>query len=61
MQFCLRALEDLEGAHKPLTKLTYSCKMQVAGTQQHPVPNLMLLVPVIAVKYLFWYSCAFNI
>ena len=44
------ALEDLEGAHKPLTKLTYSCKMQVAGAQQHPIPNLMLLVPVMAVK-----------
>ena len=24
--------------------------MQVAGVQQHPVPNLMLLVPVMAVK-----------
>ena len=24
--------------------------MQVAGIQQHPVPNLMLLVPVIPVK-----------
>ena len=24
--------------------------MQVAGAQQHPVPNLMLLVPVMAVK-----------
>ena len=33
------ALEDLEGAHKPLTKLTYSCKMQVAGAQQHPNPQ----------------------
>ena len=44
------ALEDLEGAHKPLTKLTYNCKMQVAGAQQHPVPNLILLVPVMTVK-----------
>ena len=33
------ALEDLEGAHKPLMKLTYSCKMQVAGAQQHPIPT----------------------
>ena len=24
--------------------------MQVAGTQKHPVPNLMLLVPVMVVK-----------
>ena len=24
--------------------------MQVAGAQQHPIPNLMLLVPVMAVK-----------
>ena len=24
--------------------------MQVAGAQQHPVPNLMLLVPMMAVK-----------
>ena len=31
-------------------KLTYSCKMQVAGAQQYPIPNLMLLVPVMAVK-----------
>ena len=46
-------LEDLERAHKPLTKLMYSCKMQVAGAQQHPIPNLMLLVPVMAVKVPF--------
>ena len=44
------ALEDLERAHKLLTKLTYSRQMQVAGAQQHPVPNLMLLVPVMTVK-----------
>ena len=44
------ALEDLERAHKPLTKLTNSLQMQVAGAQQHPVPNLMLLVPVMTVK-----------
>ena len=44
------ALEDLERAQKPLMKLTYSHQMQVAGAQQHPVPNLMLLVPVITVK-----------
>ena len=44
------ALEDLERAHKPLMKLMYSRQMQVAGAQQHPVPNLMLLVPVMAVK-----------
>ena len=31
-------------------KLTYSRQMQVAGAQQHPVPNLMLLVPVMMVK-----------
>ena len=47
------ALEDLERAQKPLTKLTYSCKMLVAGAQQHPIPNLMLLVPVMAVKVPF--------
>ena len=47
------ALEDLEGAHKPLTKLAYNCQMQVAGAQQHPVPNLMLLVPVMVVKVPF--------
>ena len=47
------ALEDLERAHKPLMKFTYSCKMQVAGAQQHPIPNLMLLVPVMAVKVPF--------
>ena len=44
------ALEDLERAHKPLTKLTYNRQMQVADAQQHPVPNLMLLVPVMMVK-----------
>ena len=44
------ALEDLERAHKPLTKFMYSCNMQVSGAQQHPVSNLMLLVPVMAVK-----------
>ena len=44
------ALEDLERAHKPLTKLTYSRQMQVTSAQQHPVPNLMLLVPVMVVK-----------
>ena len=45
-----QALEDLEKAHKPLTKLMYSCQMQVASDQQHPVSNLMLLVPVMTVK-----------
>ena len=44
------ALEDLEKAHKPLTKLMYSCQMQVTSAQQHPVPNFMLLVPVTMVK-----------
>ena len=44
------ALEDLERAHKLLTKLMYNRPMQVAGAQQHPVPNLMLLVPVTMVK-----------
>ena len=44
------ALEDLEGAHKPSMKLTYSCQMQVAGAQQHQFPNLMLLMPVMAIK-----------
>ena len=44
------ALEDLERAHKPLTKLTYSRQMQVTSAQQHPVSNLMLLVPVMAIK-----------
>ena len=44
------ALEDLERAHKLLMKLMYSCQMQVAGPQQHPVPNLMILVPVMMVK-----------
>ena len=47
------ALEDRERAHEPLTKLTYSCKIQIAGAQQHPVPNLMLLVPVMMVKVPF--------
>ena len=44
------ALKDLEWAHKPLTKLMYSRLMQVAGIQQHPIPNLVLLVPVMAIK-----------
>ena len=40
------ALEDLERTQKPLTKLTYSRQMQVAGAQQYPIPKHMLLVPV---------------
>ena len=28
----------------------YSCQMQISGAQQYPVPNFMLLVPVMAVK-----------
>ena len=44
------ALEDLERAHKPMTKLMYSCQVQVTSAQQHPVPNLVLLVPVMAIK-----------
>ena len=28
----------------------YSCQMQIASAQQYPVPNFMLLVPVMAVK-----------
>ena len=47
------ALEDLKRAHKPMTKLTYSCQMQIASGQQHPIPNLVLLVPVMAVKVPF--------
>ena len=43
-------LDDLERAHKPLMKLTYSRQMQATGAQQHPVPNFMLLVPVMTVK-----------
>ena len=46
------ALADLERAHKPLTKLMYSRQMQVTGAQQHSVPNLMLLVPMVAVVVL---------
>ena len=46
-------LGDIERAHKPLTKLRYRLQMQVTGAQQHPVPNLMLLVPVTAVKVSF--------
>ena len=47
------ALEDLERAYKPLTKLMYSRQMQVASVQQHPIPNLVLLVPVMAVTVPF--------
>ena len=47
------ALEDLARAHKPLTKLTHSRQMQVAGAQKHPVPKLMLLVHVMMVKVPF--------
>ena len=46
----VHTLEDLKRAHKPLTKLMYNHQIQVASAQQHPVPNLMLLVPVMAVK-----------
>ena len=44
------ALEDPKWAQKPLTKLTYSRQMQVDSVQQHPIPNLVLVVPVMAVK-----------
>ena len=43
-------LEDLEMAYKLLTKLVYSCQMQFSGVQQHPLPNFMLLVPVMAIN-----------
>ena len=43
-------LEDLERAHKLLTRIVYSCQMGVAGAQQHPSPNFIVLVPVMAVK-----------
>ena len=45
-----QALDDLERTHKSLTKLVYHFQMQVAGAQQHPLPNFMLLVPMMAVK-----------
>ena len=46
-------LEDLERAHEPLMKITYSRQMQVAGAQQHPVPALIILVFVMEVKVPF--------
>ena len=47
------AFEDLERAHKQLIKIMYSHQMQVTSVEQHPVPKLMLLVPVMAVKVPF--------
>ena len=42
-------LKDFEWSHKALAQLPDSCQMQIACTQQYPVPNSMLLMPVVAI------------
>ena len=42
-------LKDLEWSHTALVQLPNSCQVQVACTIQYPVPNSMLLVPVVAI------------
>ena len=42
-------LKDFEWSHKALVQLPDSCQMQIACTQQYPVPNSMLLMPVVAI------------
>ena len=43
------ALKDFEWSHKALVQFPDSYQIQVACTQQYPVPNSMLLVPVVAI------------
>ena len=40
-------LKDFEWSHIALAQLPDSCQMQVTCTQQHPIPNSMLLMPVV--------------
>ena len=42
-------LKDLEWFHIALAQLPDSCQMQITCTQQYPVPNSMLLMPVVAI------------
>ena len=42
-------LKDFEWSYKALVQLLDSCQMQVTCTQQHPVPNNMLLMPVVVI------------
>ena len=42
-------LKDFEWSHKALAQLLDSCQMQIACAQQYPVPNSMLLMPVVAI------------
>ena len=42
-------LKDFEWSHKALAQLPDSCQMQIACTQQYPVPNSVLLMPVVAI------------
>ena len=41
-------LKDFEWSHKALVQLPDSCQMQVTCAQQYPVPNSVLLMPVVA-------------
>ena len=42
-------LKGFEWSHIALAQLPNSCQMQIPCTQQYPVPNGMLLVPVVAI------------
>ena len=42
-------LKDFEWSHKALVQLPDSCQMQVTCTQQYPIPNSVLLMPVVAI------------
>ena len=46
-------LKDFEWSHIAPVQLLDSCQMQVTCTQQHPVPNSMLLMHVVAITILF--------
>ena len=56
-------LKDFEWSHIALAQLPNSCQMQVSCTQQHPVPNSMLLMPVVAiiVRFLVLYRFLYVI
>ena len=42
-------MKDLECCHIALAQLFDSCQVQVACVEQYPIPNSILLVPVVAI------------
>ena len=55
-------LKDFEWSHKALAQLPDSCQMQITSTQEYPVPDSVLLMPLVAIIVHFLVlSCLFQV